>query len=329
MTTLRELMAKGLLAEPKNKLRPEKPSLLGALRDPLFYKDMAGNVPDTLRGLLAQTAGAPVDIATTAMRPFGYNVPSERVVGGTDWIGQKLGADTNKLPFQISSMIPSDASDLMKYGGAAMALAGKVPKLADQTTTAAKLVDDYAGAHRPPMRDSGAPLYDLTGGGTVYPDDIYSSNADRYYGHFGGGDPMDRETISLIHSMRGKPHATVTVYRAVPYEKTSAEQLADLEKQMAEFMRRGKAPDGSTGKQGSAWYDKAYDLREQLRNAPAQAAPKLDINKGDWITVNRNYAKDHGESTLNGKYKIISKKVRAKDIYTNGDSIHEFGYDPE
>lgn len=40
-------MAQGLLAEPRNKLR-EKPSLLGALRDPLFYKDMANN----LAGLL-------------------------------------------------------------------------------------------------------------------------------------------------------------------------------------------------------------------------------------------------------------------------------------
>ena len=28
-----------------------------------------------------------------------------------------------------------------------------------------------------------------------------------------------------------------------------------------------------------------------------------------------------------GSYRIISKKVRVGDIYTNGDSIHEFGYD--
>ena len=29
-----------------------------------------------------------------------------------------------------------------------------------------------------------------------------------------------------------------------------------------------------------------------------------------------------------GQYKIVSKKVKAKDIYTNGDSIHEWGFDP-
>lgn len=62
-----------------------------------------------------------------------------------------------------------------------------------------------------------------------------------------------------------------------------------------------------------------------------RAVPKikksLKINKGDWVSITKQYAKDHGESVLND-YKIISKKVKAKDIYTNGDSIHEWGYDP-
>jgi hypothetical protein len=55
---------------------------------------------------------------------------------------------------------------------------------------------------------------------------------------------------------------------------------------------------------------------------------KASINQGDWVTINRNYAKDHGESTLNGEYKIVSKTVDARDIYTDGNSIHEWGYDP-
>ena len=36
-----------------------------------------------------------------------------------------------------------------------------------------------------------------------------------------------------------------------------------------------------------------------------------------------------GESALGGKYKILSKTVKARDIFTNGDSIHEWGYDPQ
>lgn len=53
------------------------------------------------------------------------------------------------------------------------------------------------------------------------------------------------------------------------------------------------------------------------------------INPGDWVTINRNYAKEHGESYFDGNYDILSKKVRARDIFTNGDSIHEWGYEPE
>src|SRR3546814_18087925 len=75
------------------------------------------------------------------------------------------------------------------------------------------LASEYGGDHRPPGVDS-APAYDLTGGGTVYPDDVYGPKADIYYGHFGGGHQMDRETIRILHALRGKPNAKVTIYRA-------------------------------------------------------------------------------------------------------------------
>jgi hypothetical protein len=53
------------------------------------------------------------------------------------------------------------------------------------------------------------------------------------------------------------------------------------------------------------------------------------IRPGDWVTPTKAYAKLHGDSVLNGKYKIASRKVRAKDVFTNGDSLNEWGYDPE
>ena len=134
---------------------------------------------------------------------------------------------------------------------------------------------EYQGVHQPPMRDSGAPLHDLTGGGLVYPDDIYSKQAAQYYGHTGQNDPMDRQTIALIQSFKNKPNSMVTMYRAVPNDT------------------------------------------QQL------------INSGDWVTVNKAYAKDHGDRQFDGNYKILSQKVKASDLFTNGDSIHEFGYDPE
>ena len=131
------------------------------------------------------------------------------------------------------------------------------------------LLGDYVGQHRAPTRDAGAPAFSLAG--DIYPDDIYSSKAVQYYGT--GSDAMDRQTMGLLQSLRGKPDADVTIYRAVP---------------------------------------KGVD----------------NLNAGDWVTVSKQYAEDHGESALGGDFDIIEKKVKAKDIFTNGDSIHEFGYDP-
>jgi len=43
-------------------------------------------------------------------------------------------------------------------------------------------VTDYRGSHQAPSPDFGAPLYDLTGGGQMYPADVYSPKAAQYYG---------------------------------------------------------------------------------------------------------------------------------------------------
>ena len=63
------------------------------------------------------------------------------------------------------------------------------------------------------------------------------------------------------------------------------------------------------------------------RSVPSSVGD-VDINAGDWVSLSKQYAKDHGESALNGDYKIISKEVPANQLFTNGDSINEFGFDP-
>jgi hypothetical protein len=185
----------------------------------------------------------------------------------------------------------------------------------------------YRGQHTAPNRDFGAPLHDLTGGGQMYPDDIYSSKAAQYYG---GSVPYDQKAVSIAQQYRDKPDALVTIYRAVPKEMSNSEKLAEIEKQMAAYMRRGTLPKDAKTSDGSKWYDMAYEERAKLRQMPDEPSQGInDINAGDWVTLTREYAKDHGESTLRGQYKIISKKVKAKEVYTNTDSIHEFGYSPE
>lgn len=185
----------------------------------------------------------------------------------------------------------------------------------------------YRSTHEAPSPDFGAPLHDLTGGGQMYPADVYSSKAAQYYGT--GFDKADREAFALANSVRGNPNAMVTMYRAVPKELSNSEKLAKIEKDMATYMKRKTLPKDANTNDGSKWYDFAYDERERLRKLPDEPSKNIDnINAGDWVTLTKDYAKQHGESVLNGNYKIISKKVKAKDLWTNADSIQEFGYNP-
>ena len=54
-----------------------------------------------------------------------------------------------------------------------------------------------------------------------------------------------------------------------------------------------------------------------------------DINAGDWVTTSRRYAEGHGESALDGNYRIVEEKVRAGELATDGNSLHEWGWWPD
>lgn len=64
----------------------------------------------------------------------------------------------------------------------------------------------------------------------------------------------------------------------------------------------------------------------QIYRAVPKEVKSNKINPGDWVTMSRDYARQHGMSL--GRYKILSKIVPAKTLFTTGDSIHEWGYDP-
>lgn len=113
-----------------------------------------------------------------------------------------------------------------------------------------------------------ARLDDLT---PMYGDDIYSPDAEYY---FGTGESYDGAAIAAMQNAHNNPDALVTVYRAIP---SSVQDYV-------------------------------------LRN-------------GDWVTTVEDYAREHGERTLEGAYRIIRETVPARYLYGNGDSIFEFGYD--
>jgi len=186
---------------------------------------------------------------------------------------------------------------------------------------------DYKGLHTAPTKDVGCSLDNLS---STYPEDIYSSEGARYYGHYGHGHPQDMFAVSVIRSCRNHPSKPVRVYRAVPYNPSPEEKINDLENQKRYILKNGKIPPNAktTLTNSSRYFDYLCDEINKLKTLPTPDKMKFEINAGDWVTINRDYAKEHGESNLGGNYKIISKVVKAKDLYSDGDSIQEWGYNP-
>ena len=79
----------------------------------------------------------------------------------------------------------------------------------------------------------------------------------------------------------------------------------------------------------SEWFAAAYKAKGKpdAEVTIYRAVPKgvKDINKGDWVTTSKTYAQNHGERALNGEYEIISRKVKAKTLSSEGYP-YEFGY---
>jgi len=77
-----------------------------------------------------------------------------------------------------------------------------------------------------------------------------------------------------------------------------------------------------------AYKNKPEATVEIHRAIPRDVSKETKINKGDWVTISKNYAREHGEGPLGGDYRVISQRVPAKHLFTNGDSPYEFGYHP-
>jgi hypothetical protein len=259
----------------------------------------SANLPvDVTRGRLAGLLGLIPDVLNFMGRSpmptetFGetqYN-PRPQLPYDTDFYLKNLPlAPTSRagqVAGQAASFVPLNPAPLVRAGVAgAQALAPTAARMTENylqrqgfmpgvVPVENKNMLSYRGSHTAPGPDFGAPLHDLTGGGQMYPADVYSAKAAQYYGT--GYPKADKEAFALAQRVRGNPNAEITMYRAVPKD-------------------------------------------ENITN----------INAGDWVSLSKDYAKTHGESVLQGDYKILSQKVKAKDLWTNADSIHEFGYQPQ
>ncbi len=192
--------------------------------------------------------------------------------------------------------------------------------------------EDYKGHHQAPTKSGGAPLHDVT---QLYPDDIYTlplMTAARYYGH---AIPEDTEAISVIQAAKGRPNKPIKIYRAVPdLNKDVDKQIKKMIGWLTYVDKYGFSPwkDAEASQiNNDVGHDKEKfkaAVRAKIGELDSSKQKSLKINSGDWVTTVRKYAVDHGRSALNGNYKVVSKTVPAKHLYTDGNSIFEFGYDP-
>ena len=139
-----------------------------------------------------------------------------------------------------------------------------------------KLDTNYRMDHQPRgPQDGGGRLDDITAGGELFPDDVYSANGLRFYGN--PNNSFDQQSHAAILAARGNPEAEITIYRGVP-----------------------------------------IDVNQ--------------INAGDWVTLSPDYAAMHAASGYgpNGDQagKVISQRVKVKDVFSDGNDLNEFGYFP-
>ena len=131
-------------------------------------------------------------------------------------------------------------------------------------------------------------------------------------GYRGAHTAPDREFgASLDNITRIYPEDVYSADAARIYG-VGGKDFAKLDKQIVEFINEYK---GSPNRMVTVY-------RAVPKDAPAV------INPGDWVTPLREYADLHGSRYLDPEYRVEEMRVRAGDIFTDGNSWFEWGYDP-
>ena len=126
-----------------------------------------------------------------------------------------------------------------------------------------------------------------------------------------------------------------TSYRGshtAPNAEVYGATLDDLTKIMPKdvYSQQGKRLYGSGDSTiDHQWYMAALKARgnPEAEVTVYRAVPKgvKEINSGDWVTTSKKYAENHGQNAIEGEFEILTKKVPAKKLSSEGYP-YEFGY---
>jgi hypothetical protein len=132
-----------------------------------------------------------------------------------------------------------------------------------------------------------------------------------------------------------EPYEETDDYRMRHQAPTRADEFGspatDVEEMMPGFYKNPKVY-GSGYAQADKESRAAIVSIQGKPNAPVtiyRAVPESvdKINPGDWVTLSPTYAKEHLRSNVSGG-KILSQVIPARDLWFDGNSVNEFGYDP-
>lgn len=195
---------------------------------------------------------------------------------------------------------------------------------------------DYAGNNAAPGKEDNDPMFDVN---NMFPD-MYNDKAYDYYGREYEID--NRYVINQIKTAYKRPNKWIRIYRAVPYvNKDVDKKINDLRKLLNYKYQYnffpmghkliGQLEDNVWNENPTFTYDEMQkgvinELIKMIGELKTQRDKPFKINNGDWVTTSKEYAKMHGESNLNNNYKILTKVVKASQLYTDGNSIFEWGY---
>jgi hypothetical protein len=119
-------------------------------------------------------------------------------------------------------------------------------------------VEEYGTSHRP---GNLAAAYDITkskDGEVAFPDDLYT-HPEYYFSMSGDGEyaKASRESMEVLRSIKGKPEATVTIYRSSPKAELNSGDWVTLSPTYAQMHNEHS---GGTGSRVFSYEVKAKEL---------------------------------------------------------------------
>ena len=167
----------------------------------------------------------------------------------------------------------------------------------------------------------------LTDGKDIYITDGYSNNGISRYSYKGshrspsysGGDVQERlensEDVNLLEVAQGYHNQPDDYFspmgaRYYMYDDKEGLESARAVRDVIAKIKNGKE-----------------NITVKIYRAVPADVVSDKLKNGDWVSLSKSYAIEHGEQNLDGEYKIIEKEVPINEVWWDGNDLREWGYD--